>query len=95
MRKCRIGTAKFFTLLLLLYHTQAKLQGFSPEVSEFLETFFKLYPTATDKDLSYYVKGHTLTTISGDSVFSELQNPVYTMSGEQVKVSVTVKYLDN
>ena len=27
MRKCRIGTAKFFTLLLLLYHTQIKSQG--------------------------------------------------------------------
>ena len=25
--KCRMGTAKFFTLLLLLYHTQAKSQG--------------------------------------------------------------------
>ena len=27
MRKCRIGTAKNFTLLLLLYHTQIKSQG--------------------------------------------------------------------
>ena len=27
MAKCRIGTAKFFTLLLLLYNTQAKSQG--------------------------------------------------------------------
>ena len=25
--KCRIGTAKFFTLLLLLYHTSIKSQG--------------------------------------------------------------------
>ena len=25
--KCRMGTAKKFTLLLLLYHTQAKSQG--------------------------------------------------------------------
>ena len=28
MRKRRIGTAKFFTLLLLLYHTSAKAAGF-------------------------------------------------------------------
>nr|DAF05316.1 MAG TPA: hypothetical protein [Caudoviricetes sp.] len=28
MRKRRIGTAKFFTLLLLLYHTSANAQGF-------------------------------------------------------------------
>ena len=27
MRKCRIGTAKFFTFLLLLYHTLVKSQG--------------------------------------------------------------------
>ena len=27
MRKCRIGTAKFFTLLLLLYHTSVKSIG--------------------------------------------------------------------
>ena len=27
MRKCRIGTAKFFTLLLLLYHTLIKSHG--------------------------------------------------------------------
>lgn len=27
LRKCRIGTAKKFTLLLLLYHTQVKSQG--------------------------------------------------------------------
>ena len=26
-RKCRIGTAKFFTLLLLLYRTSVKSQG--------------------------------------------------------------------
>ena len=27
MAKCRIETAKFFTLLMLLYHTLAKSQG--------------------------------------------------------------------
>ena len=27
LRKCRIGTAKFFTLLLLLYHISVKSQG--------------------------------------------------------------------
>ena len=27
MRKCRIGTAKFFTLLLLLYHTSVDFAG--------------------------------------------------------------------
>ena len=31
--KCRIGTAKFFTLLLLLYHTSIKSQGIKHLVS--------------------------------------------------------------
>ena len=31
------------------------------EVTEFLETFFKLYPTATEKELAYYVEGDYLT----------------------------------
>ena len=34
MRKCRIGTAKFFTLLLLLYRTSEKLPGLQQELLE-------------------------------------------------------------
>jgi hypothetical protein len=35
MRKRRIGTAKFFTLLLLLYHTSANNNGtFSIEIAK-------------------------------------------------------------
>jgi hypothetical protein len=33
MRKCRIGTAKFFTLLLLLYRTSVKEQGYNQNVT--------------------------------------------------------------
>ena len=51
--------------------------------------FFKLYPTATEKELAYYVKDGVIAPVSGDYVFSELVNPVFT------KVSVSVKYLDN
>ncbi len=64
------------------------------EVTEFLETFFKLYPTATEKELSYYVSGHALAPVSGDYLYSELINPLFTMDGDTVKVSVSVKYLD-
>ena len=53
------------------------------EVNEFLETFFKLYPTAT-----------VLEPVNREYTFSELVNPVFTSDGEQVKVSVAVKYLD-
>ena len=33
MAKCRIGTAKFFTLLLLLYRTSAKFPGMTPDIT--------------------------------------------------------------
>jgi hypothetical protein len=64
------------------------------EINEFLTTFFKLYPTATAKELSYYVNDGVLKPIGKDYVFSELINPVYSRSGNQVQVSVSVKYLD-
>ena len=64
------------------------------EVTEFLETLFKLYPTATEKELSYYVSGNALAPVSGDYLYSELINPLFTMDGDTVKVSISVKYLD-
>ena len=64
------------------------------EINDFLETFFKLYPSATEKELSYYVSNQALSPISKDYVFSELMNSVYIMEDNQVMVSVTVKYLD-
>lgn len=64
------------------------------EVTEFLETFFKLYPTATEKELAYYVSGNVLEPVNCDYLFSELVNPIFIKDGKQVKVSVSVKYLD-
>lgn len=66
----------------------------SEEINSFLETFFKLYPTATEKELTYYVSNHALPAINKDYVFAELINPVYLLRGNQVTVVVTVKYLD-
>lgn len=64
------------------------------EVTEFLKTFFKLYPTATEKELAYYVSGNVLEPVNREYTFSELVNPVFSKDGEQVRVSVAVKYLD-
>ena len=36
-----------------------------------------------------------LAPVSGDYVFSELVNPVFTKDDDNIKVSVSVKYLDN
>ena len=52
------------------------------EVTEFLETFFKLYPTATKKELAYYVSGNVLEPVNCDYVFSELVNPIFIQDGE-------------
>lgn len=64
------------------------------EINEFLMTFFKLYPTATAKELSYYVNEGVLKPIEKDYVFGELVNPIYNRTDSQVTVSVAVKYLD-
>lgn len=64
------------------------------DATAFLETFFKLYPNATEKELSYYVNGNVLPQINGDYIFSELINPIFTIDGEYLNVSVSVKYLD-
>lgn len=65
------------------------------EILEFLETFFTLYPKATDKELSYYVKGNVLKPIGKDYIFSELINPVlYQEENGSISVSLAVKYLD-
>ena len=65
------------------------------DATAFLETFFKLYPTATEKELAYYVTGNVLEPIGRDYLFSELVNPVFTADGDNVKVKVAVKFIDN
>ena len=65
------------------------------DATVFLETFFKLYPTATEKELAYYVSGNVLEPIGRDYLYSELVNPIFTKDGDNVKVKVGVKFLDN
>ena len=65
------------------------------DATEFLETFFKLYPTATETELAYYVAGNALEPINGDYLYSELVNPVFTADGDNIKVKVSVKFIDN
>ena len=65
------------------------------DAKTFLETFFKLYPTATDKELAYYVEDNVIEPIGRDYVFSELINPIFTKDGDNVKVRVSVKFIDN
>ncbi|WP_082418910.1 conjugal transfer protein [Massilibacterium senegalense] len=64
------------------------------ELTEFLETIFIFYPTATEKELAYYVKNNALPVIGKDYTFSELSNPVFQTADHQIKVWVAVKYID-
>ena len=65
------------------------------EITEFLTTFFTLYPAATEQELSYYVSGDALPMIGNDSyVFAGLVNPVFTKNGDAVTANVAVQYLD-
>ncbi|MBC1385698.1 conjugal transfer protein [Listeria innocua] len=64
------------------------------EINSFLETFFKLYPTATEKELAYYVSNDALPAVQKNYVFAELVNPIYSMKDNQVNVVLRVKYLD-
>lgn len=64
------------------------------EINDFLTTFFKLYPTATQKELSYYVADGILKPVGTEYIFQELINPIYNRKENQVTVSLAVKYLD-
>ncbi|HAP3402795.1 conjugal transfer protein [Streptococcus pasteurianus] len=64
------------------------------EATSFLDTFFKLYPSATDKELAYYVSCNVLKEIKGDYIYSKLINPVFTKDGENLKVNVSVEFID-
>ena len=48
----------------------------------------------SEKELAYYVSGNVLEPVNCGYLFSELVNPIFIKDGEQVKVSVSVKYLD-
>ena len=44
---------------------------------------------------AYYVSGNVLEPIGRDYLYSELVNPIFTKDGDNVKVKVAVKFLDN
>lgn len=64
------------------------------EINDFLTTFFKLYPTATQKELFYYVADKVLKPVGKEYIFQELVNPIYNRKENQVMVSLAIKYLD-
>ena len=68
----------------------------SEDITDFLTTFFTLYPTATEKELSYYVSGGSMPPVKcADYTFSQLKNTVLNKDGDTVMATVAVEYLDS
>lgn len=65
------------------------------EIMEFLNTFFKLYPTAEEKELAYYARNGALKPINHEEyIFSKISNATFQKTDEGVEVNITVEYLD-
>lgn len=64
------------------------------EIDSFLKTFFKLYPKANEKELSYYVNNQALKPINREYQFLELASSNYSLKDVQVVAQISVKYLD-
>lgn len=64
------------------------------EIDSFLKTFFKLYPKANEKELSYYVNNQALKPINKEYQFLELASSNYSLKNNQVVAQLSVKYLD-
>ena len=68
----------------------------SEDITDFLITFFTLYPAATEKELSYYVSGDSMPPVKcADYTFSQLKSTVLNKNGDTVTATVAVEYLDS
>lgn len=65
------------------------------EINTFLETLFKLYPNANERELSYYVKDSSLKTMNKKYEFLEVSSSNYYRNKGKISVEVSVKYLDS
>lgn len=65
------------------------------DITDFLNTFFALYPTATEKELTYYVSDDSMPPIKcADYTFTQLKNTVLRKDGDEVSATVSVEYAD-
>lgn len=65
------------------------------EIDLFLKTFFKLYPKANEKELSYYVNNQALKPINREYQFLGLVSSKYSLRNEKISTQVAVKYFDS
>lgn len=64
------------------------------EIVEFLNTFFKVYPTAKKTEMQYYVDDKDIKEINKNYIFSETKQINYFETDEGVNVKVVAVYLD-
>ena len=64
------------------------------QIEDFLNTFFGMYPTATEKELAYYAVPGTMDVIGADYVYDGLYDATYYKEDDQIMAHVYVKYLD-
>ncbi|EHQ2598515.1 conjugal transfer protein [Enterococcus faecalis] len=65
------------------------------EITEFLETFFNLYPAASEKELEYYVENKAVQPINSNLKFVGLIKPIFQQKGKEIQGEIFVKYLNN
>ncbi|MBM6615054.1 conjugal transfer protein [Desemzia sp. RIT804] len=70
-------------------------ESLQEEITNFLETFFKLYPNGSSSELNYYMVESTLPIINRNFVYSELINPSIQKKNQHYLVKVAVKYLNS
>lgn len=64
-------------------------------VEEFLETFFRIYPGASEKELAYYVKDKTIHVINKDYTLKSIDRVVIQEQENGFYVECCVSYMDN
>lgn len=64
------------------------------EIKEFLNTFFKVYPTGKKTELQYYASGKSIKEINKDYIFSEIKQINYFKADSGIEVKVIAVYLD-
>ena len=67
------------------------------EVKSFLNTFFKIYTTGTDEELTYYVKGDGIQSMNGVMTFKEVKSIIVKEDNnkDNYEVDVTVIFTEN
>lgn len=64
------------------------------EIEGFFSTFFALYPTATEKELTYYTSTDALGAINRNLVYDGLLDAAYYKEEGKITAHVYVRYLD-